>query len=391
MSSQPSDQQNQADTPQSPRDLFHKAVAMEQEGNIDGATAYYRFCIAVDPTQAQALFRLGNLLINQGKARESLPYFKVLTLLNPEYIPARINFAIAYKKLGMLTEALEQLQAGSEYEPDHLTIWQQLADGYRTAGQLEEALAAYQKWVELAPDDAKAIHMVDALKAKLDGDYKAPERASDAYVASYFDQYAKSFDSHTASVLRYQVPLMLKNLAERSGLMGGENLSVLDLGCGTGQCGVFMAPVAARLDGIDLSPAMLAEARKKNIYTGLMQGDLVTEMQKLNAHDYHVVIAGDVFCYIGDLAAIFEQVDRLLGPGGVFLFTSEALTYNEQDAGHSDYVLRDSGRYAQHRHYLEGLAEKHGFEVEFFGQETIRLEYGKPLAGWVVVLRKSGD
>ena len=89
---------------------------------------------------------------------------------------------------------------------------QQLADGYRTAGQLEEALAAYQKWVSLAPDDAKAIHMVDALKAKLDGDYKAPERASDAYVASYFDQYAKSFDSHTASVLRYQVPLMLKNL-----------------------------------------------------------------------------------------------------------------------------------------------------------------------------------
>ena len=57
MSSQPSDQQSQADTPQSPRDLFHKAVAMEQEGNIDGATAYYRFCIAVDPTQAQALFR----------------------------------------------------------------------------------------------------------------------------------------------------------------------------------------------------------------------------------------------------------------------------------------------------------------------------------------------
>jgi predicted Zn-dependent protease len=189
---------------QSPRDMYNKAVTLEQQGNPEAAIAHYRFCIAVDPTQAQALFKLGNLLITQNKARESLPYFKVLTLLNPDYVPARINFAIAYKKVGKLDEAIVQLEAASVAEPDHLIVWQQLADGYRTAGNLEKSLSAYEKWVALDPHDAKPGHMVEALKARMDTAYQAPARASDAYVASYFDQYAGTFDSHTASVLRYQ-------------------------------------------------------------------------------------------------------------------------------------------------------------------------------------------
>ena len=43
---------------------------------------------------------------------------------------------------------------------------------------------------------------------------------------------------------------------------GPRQLSILDLGCGTGLAGAAFKPLAARLDGVDLSPAMIEKAAR---------------------------------------------------------------------------------------------------------------------------------
>ena len=48
----------------------------------------------------------------------------------------------------------------------------------------------------------------------------------------------------------------------------------LDLGCGTGLVGERLRKMVRRLEGVDLSEAMLAEARRKQIYDRLHKGDL---------------------------------------------------------------------------------------------------------------------
>ncbi|MFC7539927.1 class I SAM-dependent DNA methyltransferase [Siccirubricoccus deserti] len=70
-------------------------------------------------------------------------------------------------------------------------------------------------------------------------------------------------------------------------------LRVLDLGCGTGLSGVALAPFAARLEGLDLSPRMLAEAGRRGLYQALHQADLLSF---LPAHPaaYGLVAAVDV-------------------------------------------------------------------------------------------------
>ena len=57
---------------------------------------------------------------------------------------------------------------------------------------------------------------------------------------------------------------------------GRDKLAILDLGCGTGLAGLAFQPLAARLDGVDLSPAMIEKARARGIYDHLDVADLET-------------------------------------------------------------------------------------------------------------------
>lgn len=57
--------------------------------------------------------------------------------------------------------------------------------------------------------------------------------------------------------------------------VGDRTTSVLDLGCGTGVVGQHLADHGFdALTGIDFSPAMLAVARRRQVYRRLVEGDL---------------------------------------------------------------------------------------------------------------------
>src|SRR6201999_4397445 len=79
-------------------------------------------------------------------------------------------------------------------------------------------------------------------------------------------------------------------------------------------------PRAGRLDGIDLSPAMIEKARARGIYDGLVVGDIETAL----VGRYDLILAADTLVYLGDLGPLFAAVADHLAPGGFFLFTTEA-------------------------------------------------------------------
>lgn len=99
------------------------------------------------------------------------------------------------------------------------------------------------------------------------------------------------------------------------------NAPVLDVGCGTGLVGMALAEVGAtQLEGIDLSPEMLAEAVNKSfngkaLYRKLIQADL-TQPIALTWASYGAMVSAGTFTH-GHLGP--EPLTRLvplLKPGG---------------------------------------------------------------------------
>ena len=157
---------------------------------------------------------------------------------------------------------------------------------------------------------------------------------------------------------------------------------MLDLGCGTGLCGMPFRDIVKRLTGVDLSPRMIRKARERGIYDELLLGDLLTPLQGRDAR-YDLIVAADVFIYVGDLSAIFAACKIALRPGGLFAFSTE----HEADA--PSYVLRTSGRYAHPTEYIRTQAHEVGLTEFSIEQAIIRQEEGNPVAGQIFVFQQS--
>jgi predicted TPR repeat methyltransferase len=139
--------------------------------------------------------------------------------------------------------------------------------------------------------------------------------------------------------------------------------------------------MAARLEGVDLSSAMLERARALGIYDALDHAELVEHLQRTpSRHD--LVIAADVFIYIGALDDVFAAVGRVLLPGGRFAFCVES---TDDAAG---FALQPSLRYAHAAPYLRAQAEKAGFEVERLDAAPVRQDQQRAIAGLYACLRK---
>src|SRR3954451_12089357 len=98
---------------------------------------------------------------------------------------------------------------------------------------------------------------------------------------------------------------------------------MLDLGCGTGLAGAAFRAHVDWLIGVDLSPRMVEEARKKGLYDRLAVGDISPFLAGNAGRSAHLVIAADVFAYVADFANVCAAAARVLSDGGVFGFTVE--------------------------------------------------------------------
>jgi tetratricopeptide (TPR) repeat protein len=140
-------------------------------------------------------------------------------------------------------------------------------------------------------------------------------------------------------------------------------------------------PMARRLTGLDLSPRMLAKAGKLGVYDDLVQADGIDYLRTTDAR-FDLVLAADVFIYVGDLQSMFaaaaSRMDR-----GVFCFSVEVL-----EAGQGDFRLLSNLRYAHAEAYLHRLASEHGFRLIGAQQQPVREEQGQAVSGLFVYLAR---
>ena len=160
------------------------------------------------------------------------------------------------------------------------------------------------------------------------------------------------------------------------------NLDILDAGCGTGLVGSFVVDRARRMDGVDLSPAMLEKARKKRIYDNLYEGDLVAFFRS-RPSDYDVITAAGTLNHFADLLSVFNAATVALRDGGLFIFT----VFSNEHQGEVTVHPTAAGCFAHGHNCVVRTAEAAGFTIKSIKSEVQEYHYGKPRMGLVVALR----
>lgn len=92
-----------------------------------------------------------------------------------------------------------------------------------------------------------------------------------------YDDWAQTYDRDVIEGEEYKAPpLVAETILQNLGSSTIDpSVQILDVGCGTGLVGISLAKLGAQqVDGIDLSPGMLAIARKAGVYRKLEPADI---------------------------------------------------------------------------------------------------------------------
>jgi predicted TPR repeat methyltransferase len=270
----------------------------------------------------------------------------------------------------------QTLELTPGFAPAHVLLGRaQAALGHR-----EEAVAALGEALRLDPDDE--------LGARIDlsrlGAVSADDAISEGYVRALFDSYAEGFDAHLTGVLAYRGPavVMAAILAACAKVGRKPEFSLaLDLGCGTGLMAREIGARARRIEGVDLSPKMIAVAARTGLYAALNTGEVVDELDRRAPESADLVVAADVVVYLGDLFPLFREAARVLKPGGLFAFTAQSHT------GHG-FSLGVDARFSHSDDYLRTVADDCGLAIAHFASVSTRQDRGFDVPGYAMVLMR---
>jgi predicted TPR repeat methyltransferase len=295
----------------------------------------------------------------------------------------RYQAAIELASRGDFPAAADILVQTVELAPKFATAWFALGAIRDRLGDRDAAVAAFGQARNADPAD---YHGARLQLARLGAGEAAPEM-TETYVRRLFDQYAERYDTALTEHLNYRGPAILLDAVESAMRAAGRPMrfgSMLDLGCGTGLAGAVFRPYVDWLVGVDLSPAMIAQAASKGLYDRLVTADLSGFLAEeiADAGKYHLVIAADVLVYVNDLAPIVAAIARILAPDGLLAFTAET------HSGDGPKLL-PTLRFAYGAAYVRRVLGDASLAVVHLAEVSVRTEKGVPVDGLVVIAQTS--
>jgi predicted TPR repeat methyltransferase len=286
----------------------------------------------------------------------------------------RFEWARDLSAKGEFAAACDLLTQALDLVPNYAAAWFALGEAREKLGDRAGAVLAFQRASAADPPDrhGASLHLI-RLGA-------APAAAMpEYYVRALFDGYAPGFDAALTEGLGYRAPELLLRAVQAAAARVKFG-SALDLGCGTGLAGVAFRPFCDWLVGVDLSPAMLAQARGKGAYDRLVEGDVLNFLRgeaAVKTH-YHLIVAADVFMYLDDLAPVLKAVANVLS--GLIAFSVET---HDGDG----VILRDTFRYAHGAAHVRDAIAAAGLSLVSLDSAATRTEKGAPVPGLIVVAR----
>lgn len=362
-----------------PLELHAQGIEAFRAGRLEMAASLIAQAIALHGQAPDFHYNLAIVQKARGRLEEAAASYERAIQLKPDYADAHNNLGNVWKALGERAKAAASFARALEAKPGNADTHYNLGNLCSEAGDGDEAARHYRRCLACDPEDSRGVRI---LLARLGAD-EAPERTSPAQLRKIYAVRARFWDREDSYFGHLLVAEALRVHAARDGL------DIVDIGCGTGLVGAHVRHLAGRLDGVDLSSAMLERARGKSLYDGLYETDLVSFLAD-NGNSYDAILAAAALIHFGDLSALLQAAWDCLRQDGLFIFTLFS-----DDADDADFAVASSDRLAQSgcfRHsagYVERLASEAGFSI--LALKKILHEHdqdGNPVAGLLAVLRK---
>jgi ubiquinone/menaquinone biosynthesis C-methylase UbiE len=178
-----------------------------------------------------------------------------------------------------------------------------------------------------------------ATAEEVEAAWKDPKLANVLYhnweASTYDEKWSISFDERCINYAR-------DRFAHVAGTGGWPYGKSLELGCGTGffTLNLKLAGVIDECHVTDLSPGMVDVAQRNARGLGFEVSGRVADAERVPYEDdaFDIVIGHAVLHHIPDLDLTFQEILRVLKPGGRFVFAGEPTR-------HGDYVARRLSRF----------------------------------------------
>jgi predicted TPR repeat methyltransferase len=349
----------------------------------EAASAYER-CAALGGKSAELLSNIGVLQRHLQRYEAAEATYREALKLDPDCVVAYHGYGRLLAQQGRNKEALLQYSEAVTRDPSHAGSRQCLGRVLCILGRFDEAAKLYRDWLVEEPGNPSALHYLAACTGQ-----EVPTRASDAYVASTFDDFAQSFDTKLEA-LGYRAPALVGEAVNQ--LLGEPRpeRDILDAGCGTGLCGAILKPFARRLVGVDLSVRMLDRARNRGDYDTLYRVELTAFIED-QPQAFDLIVSADTLCYFGDLTAVSQAAYGSLRAQGHLVFTVEALQPGDASGPlrpQAGFALETSGRYSHDRDYVRATLTEAGFRNLELRDVVLRSEAAEPVHGYLVTAQR---
>ncbi|MDA0654873.1 MAG: tetratricopeptide repeat protein [Proteobacteria bacterium] len=290
------------------------AVVLTKLDRREAARAAFERAITAPIVDADCLLNFGMMLEEEGEETRALElYGRALDLDESSALNCE-TFAKLAKRLGENALVIARLSDLARRQPSLSFAWFYLGYAHMARWETDQAKDAMGRYQALDPEDRLGSQLV----LGAGGAIPLPDGPGDAFLKQFYRERAAKWDQ-TVTDAYHGHEIIMKAfdayLSER-----GKAEVVLDAGCGSGGLGVLIRPKVGRLDGVDMSPEMVTQARLKEIYDTLETGDLF-EFLRLRTNTYDGIVAAAVLFHYRDLAAVLTPIRAALRPSGQTVFT----------------------------------------------------------------------
>jgi protein O-mannosyl-transferase len=135
---------------------YNLGIALNDQGDADGAIAHYRQAVELRPSYAEARYNLGRLLAQKGQLDEAIVHYEKALEINPADAEAHNNLGATLFAKGHVDEAIAHYRKALVIQPDYADASCNLASALLSNGDLDGAIAYYSACLAILPNQAEA-------------------------------------------------------------------------------------------------------------------------------------------------------------------------------------------------------------------------------------------